>query len=185
MKLNRDLIYITIIVGLIAALAQLYFSLVWQPAWQETKNREVRIYYNRDVAANELVIDQIQQADKFVYFAIYTFTREDIKNALLSAKQRGLDVRGLVDKRQAMELEPQAKIIATLQGAGIPIEFNDHSAIMHLKTLVTDKSYVSGSYNWTASATDRNDEVLEIGQDEQIRRNYQKLLETLLQKYSY
>ncbi len=185
MKLNRDLIYITIIVCLIAALGQLYYSLVWHPAWQEAQSREVQIYYNRDVAANELVIEQIQQAEKFVYFAIYTFTREDIKDALISAKQRGLDVHGLVDKKQSMELQPQAKIIAELQGVGIPIEFNDHSAIMHLKTLVTDKSFISGSYNWTASATERNDEIIEIGRDEELRRSYQKLLETLLRKYSY
>ncbi len=185
MKLNRDLIYITIIVCLIAALSQLYYSLVWQPNWQEAKNREVSIYYSREVAANELVIDQIHQADKYVYFAIYTFTREDIKDALIAAKLRGLDVHGLIDRKQSMELEPQAKIVAELQGAGIPIEFNDHSAIMHLKTLVTDKSFVSGSYNWTASATERNDEVLEIGRDEKLRRSYQKLLETLLRKYSY
>lgn len=185
MKLNRDLIYITVIVVLAAACAQLYYSLVWQPSWQEQQARQVKIYYNREVAANELVIDQINQAERFVYFAIYTFTLPDIKDALLGAKYRGLDVRGIMDKKQSKEIDEQAKIVKELKDAGIPIVFNDHSAIMHLKTLVTDKSYVSGSYNWTDSATERNDEVIEIGRDEELRRKYLHVLETLLQRYSF
>lgn len=184
MKLNRDLIYITVIVALIATCAQLYYSLVWLPSYQVQQARQVEVYYNREVATNELVIDQINQADRFVYFAIYTFTRQDIKDALLGAKYRGLDVRGVADKKQSTEIDQQAAIIKELQNAGIPIVFNDHSAIMHLKTLVTDHSYVSGSYNWTESATERNDEIIEIGRDDELRRKYQRVLETLLQRYS-
>lgn len=184
MKLNRDLIYLTIIVGLIAACGQLYYSLALRPAYQEQQAKQVSIYYNREVPANELLIDEINKADKFVYFAIYTFTRTDIKDALLGAKYRGLDVRGVADKKQSQELDAQQAIIKELQNASIPIMFNDHSAIMHLKTLVTDKSYVTGSYNWTASATDRNDEILEIGRDEKLRLMHLRVIETLLNKYS-
>lgn len=184
MKFNRDLIYITVIIALIAACAQLYYSLGLQPKYQEYKAREVEIYYNREVPANELLIDEIQKADQFVYFAIYTFTRHDIKDALIAAKLRGLDVKGVLDRRQSQELDEQAEIIKELTAAGIPLYFNDHSAIMHLKTLVTEKSYVTGSYNWTASATDRNDEILEIGQDEELRLKYLNVLETLFQLYS-
>ncbi len=183
MKLNKDLIYITIIVGLIALSSQFYFSFHVQPAIEANKNKEVNIYYNRDIAANQLVIDQIQQAEKFVYFAIYTFTRSDIKDALIGAKYRGLEVKGVIDKEQSLKIDDQRSIVKELQAAGIPIAFQDHSAIMHLKVIVTDKSYTSGSYNWTASATDKNDEILEVGKDENLRKQYLKVINELFINY--
>jgi phosphatidylserine/phosphatidylglycerophosphate/cardiolipin synthase-like enzyme len=182
-KINKDLIYFTIIVALIAALAQLYFSFHIEPAWQQAESRKVEVYYNRDVEANKLVVDEIMRADKFVYFSIYTFTRTDIKDALLGAKLRGLDVQGVMDIKQTNQIDEQKKIYKELQAAGIPIAFQDHSAIMHTKVLVTDKSYVSGSFNWTSSATNLNDEVLEVGQDESIRKQYEHIIKEIFRRY--
>lgn len=183
-KINHHLIYFTIIISLLAAMAQIYYSFNLQPALQERSERQVKIYYNQEVRANELVIDEIQKAEKYVYFAIYTFTRTDIKDALLAAKLRGLDVRGVVDREQTKKLDEQRKIVGELEQAGIKISFQDHSAIMHLKTLVTEKSFVSGSYNWTSSATNLNDEILEIGRDEDLRRQYERVIKTLLDRYN-
>lgn len=183
MKLNKDLIYLTIIVGLIALSAQFYFSFQVQPVLEAQQQRNVKVYYNRDIQTNEVVINQIQQAEKYVYFAIYTFTRSDIKDALLAAKYKGLEVKGVIDKEQSQKIDEQKAIIKELQTFGIPISFQDHSAIMHLKLLVTDKSYVSGSYNWTASATDKNDEVIEIGNDESIRKQYLAVMQEIFNNY--
>ncbi len=183
MKLNKDLIYITIIVGLIALAAQFYYSFHIEPTIQSLPTSETKVYYNRDTQANQQVIDQIQQADKFVYFAIYTFTRSDIKDALLAAKYRGLDVKGVLDKEQSQSIDSQRAIVKELQGAKIPIAFQSHSAIMHMKLVVTDKSYLSGSYNWTASATDKNDEVFEVGTNNDIRKQYLKVIQELFTNY--
>ena len=176
----RDVVYLIVIALLIALSGQFYYTYHYKPA----KEREVRVYYNHDVAANVEITNTIQDAEKFVYFAIYTFTREDIRDALLAAKYRGLEVRGIVDKKQSFGLNAQEKIIKELQAAGVDIVFNNHSYIMHLKTVVTDKGYVTGSYNWTASATDSNDEIIEVGVDEDLRKQYQKTLEEIINKYA-
>ena len=183
LKINRDLIYLTIIVALVASLAQLWFSLKIEPAWQEQQARQVEVYYNRDIEMNKLITEQILAADQYVYFSIYTFTRADIKDALLGAKLRGLDVKGIMDIKQTSQIDLQEKIYKELIQAGIPIGFQDHSSIMHTKILVTDKAYISGSFNWTASATDSNDEVLEVGQDESIRKQYLHILQELFRRY--
>ncbi len=183
MRLNKDLIYITLIVGLIALSAQFYYSFHIQPVIQNLPTNDTKVFYNRDIQANQQVIDQIQQADKFVYFAIYTFTRSDIKDALLAAKYRGLDVKGVLDKEQSQSIDAQRTIVKELQAAGIPVAFQSHSAIMHFKLVVTDKSYMSGSYNWTASATDKNDEVIEVGTNNEIRQQYLKVISELFANY--
>ncbi len=80
-------------------------------------------------------------------------------------------------------MDSQKAIVKELQKAGIPIVFNDHSYIMHMKAVVTDKAYVSGSYNWTAAATNLNDEIIEVGYDENIRKQYQKVIEEVIETY--
>jgi phosphatidylserine/phosphatidylglycerophosphate/cardiolipin synthase-like enzyme len=178
MKLTRDGIYLLIIILLIALCGQLYYSYHYVP------RQVVRVHYNKDVEANRELITVIQDADQFIYFAIYTFTRSDIKDALLGAKHRGLNVRGVIDKEQSAKVSDQTKIVKELQDAGIPIVFQNHSSIMHLKTLVTEKAYFTGSYNWTSSGTNSNDEVIEIGRDELVRKQYQDVVEKLFTKYS-
>ena len=177
--LYRDAVYLIVIALLIALSGQFYYTYHYKPAAE----RDIRVYYNRDIAVNEEVTKMIQDADQFVYFAIYTFTREDIRDALLAAKYRGLEVRGLIDKKQSFGIDAQEKIIKELQNAGVDIVFNNHSYIMHLKTVVTEKGYVSGSYNWTASGTDSNDEIIQVGYDEDVRKQYQQTLENIINKY--
>ncbi len=179
MKLTRDAIYIVIILLLIALCGQFYYSYHYQPQ----SERRVKVYYNQDIQTNKKVTEVIQNADQYVYFAIYTFTRDDIKDALLGAKHRGLDVRGVVDRDQSNKIEDQRNIIKELKDAGIPIVTQDHSAIMHMKTVVTEKEYASGSYNWTSAATNLNDEVIEFGQDEYLRKQYESVLRELFKRY--
>ena len=119
-----------------------------------------------------------------IILAGLTFTREDIRDALLAAKYRGLDVRGLVDKKQSGSIDSQKAIVKSLEDAGIPLAYNDHNYIMHLKTVVTDKAYVSGSYNWTAAATNLNDEIIEIGKDEDVRKQYEQVIKSIIEKYA-
>lgn len=177
MRRTKDLYYLITIAILIGVSAQFYYSFRYQPT------RQIEVFYNQDIQANQKIMQIIRDADQFVYFAVYTFTREDLKDALLGAKRRGLDVRGVTDREQSEKIDLQKKNIKQLRDAGIPVAVQDHLGIMHLKTVVTDKGYASGSYNWTSAATNLNDEVLEIGRDEAVRAQYQKVLEELLNKY--
>lgn len=177
MKLNKDSFYLLVIILLIALCGQFYYSYRYLPEHQAS------VYYSYDHKLNQEIIDVIKDADKFVYFAVYTFTREDIKNALLGAKYRGLKVVGLTDKTQGRDIDSQKAIIKELKDAGIPVYEQDHSGIMHIKAVVTEKAYASGSFNWTAAATNINDEVLEVGRDEPIRSQYQKIIEEAINRY--
>lgn len=175
----RDVVYLIIIALLIALCGQFYYTYHYKPQ----AARSIKVYYNHETALNQEVTKVIQDAEEFVYFSIYTFTRDDIRDAFLAAKYRGVEVRGLMDKKQSFGIDAQEKIVKELQNAGIEIIFNDHSYIMHLKTVVTEKAFVTGSYNWTASGTDSNDETIEVGYDEDVRKQYEVTLERVMAKY--
>ena len=70
MKVKRDLLYIIVIAILLATCAQLYYTKVFEP-----QNR-IHVYYNHDAKLDGKIVETIQDADKFVYFAIYTFTKK-------------------------------------------------------------------------------------------------------------
>lgn len=179
MKLNKDFFYITAIIILLGLCGQFYYDFHYKP------RNDVSVYFSQNIKANEKLAETIRNADSHINFAIYTFTRTDIKDALLGAKHRGVEIQGVMDAKQSENIPEQKKILKELTDAGIPIKLDDHSGIMHLKTLVTEKTYFSGSYNWTASATNINDEIIEIGSDENIRSQYEKILKDLFNLYNH
>ncbi|MSU74496.1 hypothetical protein EXS57_01820 [Candidatus Kaiserbacteria bacterium] len=146
----------------------------------------IRVLYSLDQKQNDQeIIALIDNAKKYVYFAIYTFTLPSIADALVAAKKRGVDVRGITDREQSQN-SYGAPIIAKLQATGISVVTEKHvsgNGIMHLKTLITESAYATGSYNWTKSATTINDEVLEIGTDPALRQAYENILKKLLEAY--
>jgi hypothetical protein len=147
----------------------------------------VRVLYSLDGKRNDkALIKLIDGAESHVYFAIYEFTLADVADALAAAERRGVNVQGLVDAGETRK-SYEAPIIARLRRAGIALETERHAdgnGIMHVKALVTDSAYAIGSYNWTASATAENDELLEIGTDPALVRRYTSLLRRLLTKYA-
>jgi PLD-like domain len=132
------------------------------------------------------IIALINAARTHIYFAMYLFTLRDIADALVAAKRRGVDVRGLVDAGESAT-SYEAPIIAELRRAGIPIEAERHAdgnGIMHIKAMVTEGAYAVGSYNWTESGTRENDELLEIGTDPAAVAAYERVLKRLLDRYA-
>jgi len=143
-------------------------------------NSQIQVHYSLDRRQNDKeLINVIDSADKYVYFAIYFFTKDNIAQALVRAKKRGLVVWGIMDREAGYD--SNKNILAKLESAGITVEKQKHpDGIMHIKALVTEKAYVSGSYNWTASANNINDEVTEIGTNEGVRKQYLEIIKKIL-----
>lgn len=145
-----------------------------------------RVLYSLDAKRNdEELIALIDAAESRIYFAIYTFTLPNIADALVAAKKRGVDVRGVMDSGQSTDTYG-APITEKLLSAGIPVVVEKHptgNGIMHIKALVTESAYAVGSYNWTRSATTLNDEILEIGTDPGLRKAYEDILRRLYEAY--
>ncbi len=143
----------------------------------------VRVLYSLTAKRNDQeIISLINSARQHVYFAMYEFTLRDIAEALVAAKRRGVDVQGLVDSEEISKSYGRP-ILDELVAAGIPVKTEKHldgNGIMHIKALVTESAYAVGSYNWTASATSENDELLEIGTAPQLVATYSAILNKLI-----
>lgn len=174
---NRKILYAVVL--LVAVLTTFSLSILLSKS-----DGDIRVVYSLDERKNDQeIINLIDTADEYIYFAIYYFTRDNIAEALMRAKRRGLVVQGITDREGA--LGASKDIVAGLKSAGVSIITQKHlDGIMHLKVLVTDKAYASGSYNWTVAATESNDEVLEIGKDDSIRKQYLEIVKKIINENS-
>lgn len=143
---------------------------------------QFKVVYSLDKKQNDKeIVKVIENADRYVYFAIYYFTNKNIASALIKAKKRGLIVEGITDSEASFGTNKE--IVSDLRNAGIKVLTQKHKeGIMHLKVIVTDDAYASGSYNWTQSATMVNDEILEIGTKESVRKKYLEIVERVLEE---
>lgn len=131
----------------------------------------VRLYFSPSDDVKNQLLDVINNARQTISFSIFTFTDPDIAGALEAAKARGVRVQGVFDAWQA---NGRASQYDDLLNAGLDVRKDGYSSLNHSKYLVADGStVVTGSFNWTGSAAEDNDENLMILSDATIAGQYQ------------
>jgi phosphatidylserine/phosphatidylglycerophosphate/cardiolipin synthase-like enzyme len=115
-------------------------------------------------------IDAIDRAESQVLASAYTLTTSSgIVDALVRAKQRGVDVELIADKMTPCE---RGSGIEPLARAGVPVWIDHGVRLAHAKAMVIDRKVVlTGSMNWTASTT-RNSEDLNLISSEAVAAAY-------------
>ena len=120
----------------------------------------------------KLLIEVIKSAKSTLDIAIYSLTDPDIVGAIKDAKKRGVSVRIITDKQQAGG-KTQTEALKLLGSAGIPIKINSHSGLMHLKITIVDKKVATtGSFNYSKSASESNDEILMVIRNAEVAKNF-------------
>ena len=129
------------------------------------------------------IIKNINQAQAFINIAMYIFTDREISLPLVKAQERGVKVRLYLDKEQ---VDYQYSQVRFLVQKGIKARISSNNYIMHHKFAIIDnRILLTGSYNWTFSANNRNDENLMIIDDPEIIEIFQNQFEKLwLDKFS-
>jgi phosphatidylserine/phosphatidylglycerophosphate/cardiolipin synthase-like enzyme len=126
-----------------------------------------------------LITRNIGQAENVVRIAAYSFTSQPVADALISAHEKGVDVKAVVDKTQA---NPRShSIVAQLAAAGIAVRVNRKHSIMHNKYMVIDgRTIQTGSFNYTANAEKRNAEnIMVIRNNPSLAKTYLANWQTL------
>lgn len=117
-----------------------------------------------------LIVESIDGARIEILMQAYSFTSAPIAEALVRAKKRGVDVRAILDKSQRAERYTGATFLGN---AGIPVLIDERPAIAHNKVMVLDGSTViTGSFNFTKAAQEKNAENVLILRDEALAHRY-------------
>ena len=125
------------------------------------------------------LISIIDSSQKTLDIAIYSLTDSKIGSAITRAHQRGVAVRLITDREQSSG-QYQKALLKNLVKAGIPVKVDTHSGLMHLKVTVADKKIATtGSFNYTKSAEETNDEVFVVLRDEKAAQDFDAEFETM------
>lgn len=136
------------------------------------------------------IVRELGQAQREILVAVYAFTSDELAWALAKARQRGVTVQVVLDQEFDAGTESSKRAfleqqrIAVRRASGLSSANRERGAgIMHQKFAVIDRRVVlTGSYNWTASADNVNDENLLIFRDagalaEEYRKEFLRLWE--------
>ena len=122
------------------------------------------------------LIEKINAAQSSIHIASFEFDLTPVAEALIAAKQRGVDVRWVTDDENGLEAdsEPGHGQFEMLQNAGIEVRSDERSALMHNKFWIFDGQTVwTGSTNITESGVFKQDNNAIVIQSPQLAAIYE------------
>ena len=136
---------------------------------------EMENYFCPEDKCASRITDLIKNAEKSAYFMSFSFTSDEIAEALI--KKKGLDIRGIFDSSRSSNKFSQFK---RLNESGIIVKKDSGKYKMHHKVFIIDnQTVVTGSFNPTLSADTKNDENILIIHDKNITGLFLKEFDSL------
>jgi phosphatidylserine/phosphatidylglycerophosphate/cardiolipin synthase-like enzyme len=158
----------------IAILLFLASLIAFQPAYAVDvslpKDTSVKVFFSPKGGCTEAVVNEIDQAKTEILVQAYSFTSAAIAKALVGAHRRGVNVQAVFDKSLKSEKYTSATY---LTNNGIPTFVDGSHAIAHNKIIIVDKiKIITGSFNFTKAAEEKNAENLLIISSRELAKIY-------------
>ncbi len=130
----------------------------------------ISIYFASEEDVKTDVDAALQTAQHSIRFMTFSFTLDDVGQVLLDKASAGVDVSGIFETTGS---ETRFAELTPLFCAGLPVRQDGNPFVLHHKVFIVDDTTVlTGSYNYSASANDSNDENLVIISDPDLAQQY-------------
>jgi len=125
-------------------------------------------YFSPGHTCRDNIIRLIKQAKHTLNICVFTISDNKITEAILAAYKRGINLTIISDNDKSND---KGSDIHYLTGQGLNVILDHSRHHMHHKyMLVDDKILLNGSFNWTRSASDFNEENITITMDIELVR---------------
>lgn len=115
------------------------------------------VYFSPKGGCASTVIQWLGRANSTVHVLIYSFTLDQIGDAILATYRRGVDVKIVFEKQQVTQYSELFRLAA----AGVHVRNDTNPGSMHHKVAIIDGYIVLiGSFNWSAAGENDNNENL-------------------------
>ena len=112
---------------------------------------------------------------------VFTIADDRLTDVILECHARGVQVRVVSDNDKQHD---SGSDIQRLRDLGVPVRLDDAPYHMHHKFALFDgKQLANGSFNWTRTATEHNDENLVVSNDRNLVRSFAQQFEVLWGRY--
>jgi len=117
------------------------------------------VYFSPRGGAADQVVNWIDRANETIHVLIYSFTNDEIGDAVARACQRGVEIKAVFEESQVSKYSEYWK----LKPLTAQVRNDTNPSLMHHKVAVIDGHVVlTGSFNWSAAAEERNNENLMV-----------------------
>ena len=130
----------------------------------------------------DAIIQNITSSRGTIDVTAFTFTSGDIAEALYQAKERGVEVRVIIDQTQDAKSYP---VLRFLKEEGLDLQFlkgNVGGSMNNAFVIFDDKLLVTGSYTWTEYAEKFNYENAIFIDESDVVEKYKNEFEALYDK---
>lgn len=137
-------------------------KLLQAPA-EVSRSASVEAFFSPGNECAYRIIDLLTAAERTADLCVFTIADDRISSAILSAHKRRVKVRILSDNDKAYDAGSD---IEQFRRAGIPVRVDRGPDHMHHKFAVFDnRILLTGSFNWTRSASEVNQENIIVSDD--------------------
>ena len=130
----------------------------------------IAVSFSRTEDTSSLIRRWIDRANESIRVMVMLITQDELADSLIEAYRRGVDVDVIIDDDWLYKTGSDYK---RLLEAGVDIRGDNRPGLMHHKVVVIDGCIViTGSYNWSRSAEESNDENIIILRSSLIAEEY-------------
>lgn len=134
------------------------------------KSTKVQALFSPEDKVVSQILPYIQKAKTSIRFLAFTFTHDDLGNAMIERKKAGVDVQGVFEVTGS---DSEFSEMLPLYCAKAPVRQDGNPAFLHHKVIIVDKRIViTGSLNFTDNADQNNNENVIILENADIARLY-------------
>lgn len=135
-------------------------------------NTTAKVYFSPNGGCTQAIVQEINQAKSEILIQTYSFTSAPIAKTLLKAHKRGVKIVAVLDKSNKTAKYSSATF---LYNSGIPVFIDSAHAIAHNKIIILDReTVITGSFNFTKAAEEKNAENLLILKSKELAEEYLK-----------
>lgn len=125
----------------------------------EVNGVRIENHFSPESEVAPVVAREIARANSEILFLAFSFTNEDVGEAVLERAEAGLDVRGVFETVGSDTTFSYYPDFRRANLDNLQVRTDGNSRIMHHKVFIIDRKIVAfGSFNYTNSGNDNNDE---------------------------
>lgn len=134
----------------------LLLALLCDVVFAKTCHVEVNVCFTPGEKCEDKIADFINKSEYSILVQAYSFTSPLLAKALVDAHHRGVDVQIILDKTQVSQRYSSATYFVNQK---VPLWIDNKIVIAHNKVMIIDDlKVITGSYNYTKAAQQRNAE---------------------------
>jgi phosphatidylserine/phosphatidylglycerophosphate/cardiolipin synthase-like enzyme len=151
-----------------------------QPPSQST-SRGSEALFSPDDDCPQRIRGLLARSKQRIDICVFTITDDRLTSAIFDAHRRGVQIHIITDDDKTQDIGSDTQRLAA---AGIEVRVDNSRYHMHHKFAMFDgATLLSGSYNWTRSAAENNEENFIITEEPRLVGKFADLFERLWQEF--